>query len=83
MSQADFPKNPVISFSVLRAKKVLKSKDFRTFSCILGVKKFGEKLCEFAEKRLTHNRIAPSGQVRIFQNTMYNKSENLRKFQNF
>ena len=32
---------------------------------------------------LTHNRIVPSGQVRIFQNTMSTKSEKPRYFQNF
>ena len=68
-------------------KKVLKSKDFRTFSCILEYKKLGVKFCELAENRLTHilthNRIAPSGQSSIFQNTMSTKSENLRKTKNF
>ena len=35
-------------------KKVLKSKDFRTFSCFLGVEKFEVQFCKFAENHLTH-----------------------------
>ena len=68
-------------------KKVLKSKDFRTFSCALWTEKSREIFCKSAETLLTHilthNRIALSGQVRIFQNTMSTKLENLRKAQNF
>ena len=60
---------------------------FQDFFLLLGVKKFGENFCEFAENRLTHilthNRIAPSGQVSIFQNTMSIKLEKPIKFQNF
>ena len=51
------------------------------------VKKFEEKIRNFLQNRLTHilthNRLAPSGQSSIIQNTMSTKSENLRKFQNF
>ena len=60
---------------------------FQDFSCVLGIEKFEEKFYEFEENRLTHvlthNRIALSGQVRIFQNTMSTKSEKTEKFQNF
>jgi len=53
----------------------------------LGSQKFGYNYCIFPQKRmthvLTHNRIAPSGQVSIFQNTMATESENPRNFQNF
>ena len=67
--------------------KVLKSYDFRTFSCVLTVKKFEENLCDFLKNRLTHvlthNRLAPSGQVRISQNAMSTNSEKLRNSQNF
>ena len=60
---------------------------FQDFSCVLGVKKFKENLCDFLQNRLTHilthNRIAPGGQVGIFQNTMSTKSEKPRNFQNF
>jgi len=52
-----------------------------------GEEKFKEKFCDFQENRLTHilthNRIAPSGQVSIFQNTMSTKFENPRNFRNF
>ena len=56
-------------------------------SCLRNHKKFKVKFCESAESRLTHilthNRLAPSGQSSIFQNTMSTKSEKPRKFQNF
>ena len=51
------------------------------------VEKFGENFCDFPQNRLTHilthNRIALSGQISIFQNTIATKSEKQRKFQNF
>ena len=53
----------------------------------LEVEKYGQKICEFAESRLTHilthNRISPSGQSSIFQNTMSTKSEKPINFKNF
>ena len=68
-------------------KKVLKSKDFRTFSCVLWTEKSREIFCKSAETLLTHilthNRIVPYGQSSIFQNTMSTKSENPLNFQNF
>ena len=51
---------------------------FQDFSFVLGGKKFGEIFCYFPQNRLTHilthNRIAPNGQVSIFQNTMSMKT---------
>ena len=62
---------------------VLKSFDFRTFSRFLAAEKFEDSFCNYPQNSLTHNRIAPSGQSNIFQNTMSNKSEKRRNFQNF
>ena len=60
---------------------------FRDFFLRLGAEKIEEKFCEFVKNCLTHvlthNRIAPSGQSSIFQNTMSTKSEKPRFFQNF
>ena len=46
--------------------------------------KFGEFFCVFPQNRmthvLTHNRIAPSGQSSIFQNSMSTNSEKTQKF---
>ena len=43
---------------------------FQDFFLHLEVEKYGQKICEFAEIRLTHilthNRIAPNGQSSIF-----------------
>ena len=70
--------------ATIKSPEILRFQDF--FLLFRG-KKLEVKFCDFVENRLTHilthNRIAPSGQVWIFQNTMSTKSENPRNFQNF
>ena len=83
------PHNPEVvgsspASATIKSPEIVRFQDFFLhFRC----QKVRRKFCEFAEKRLTriltHNGLSPSGQVRIFQNTMSTKSEKPRYFQDF
>ena len=60
---------------------------FRDFFLRFSGRKVRRKIRNYLQNRLTHvlthNRIAPSGQSSIFQNTISSNSEKQRNFQNF
>ena len=67
----------VINIHTIKSPEILRSQDFFLY---LDTDKLGKFFCNFHQDPLPHNRTAPYGLSRNFQDTMSGKPEKLRKF---